>query len=216
MQKLTDFVNHLRELGKFEKEKGSPQRSQLPASGSHTTLCDDQAAQVSQDEWGLPKVPSLSQVSSPTELDLPENLPISKVEIRLLKKPAAETNSPMKRPSASRMSLKRPASAPAVSEAKRPASSTAPKAAPQASMARPAGIEKQYKATYATRQSYLCIKDAQNGSKPKLWVAISQKQSVHHQAILKRIVESLPQTKEEAVALRVQFLDAEKHEATKA
>lgn len=199
--KLQDFVDYLRKINAEDEVEQPPQ----PAASKDKIAApvakpaqEIELSQVSQDEFGLPKVP-LSDASSDLELGKP--LPISKQEIRKTK-----GTFDMKRPA----SHKRPAAAKAKAKSK---------ASKPSSLKRPAGNEKEHAkdpaeqegevqlfATFGTDQSYICAKD---GNKKKLWVAVSKRQSLHHADLVKKIYHKNPKSKAEALNFRQKFLDAQ-------
>ena len=202
--KLQDFVDYLRKINAEDEVEQPPQpaasKDEIAAPVAKPAQ-EIELSQVSQDEFGLPKVP-LSDASSDLELGKP--LPISKQEIRKTK-----GTFDMKRPA----SHKRPAAAKAKASGKS-------KASKPSSLKRPAGNEKEHVpkdpaeqegevqlfATFGTDQSYICAKD---GNKKKLWVAVSKRQSLHHADLVKKIYHNNPKSKAEALNFRQKFLDAQ-------
>ena len=95
-----DFAAASSSSSKTPSKAGGDQLSakqQLPAAQQPAAAPAHQAAeevpmsQVSQDEWGLPKVPFASQASSCSDLEVEKALPISKQTIRQekgMKRPA--------------------------------------------------------------------------------------------------------------------------------
>lgn len=162
------------------QEQNSAQSPQAGHKGSSAMEMEEplasQVSLVSQDEHGLPKVP-VSESGS--DLDTAP-LPVSKAHIRA-KKQGLQVVSPLKRPAAVAKQSgckKRPAS-------RKPESSS------------------EFAITLATSQSYICHKE---GKKKPLWVAVSAKQSSHHQEIIKQIAERKPTSKQQALDIRSELL----------
>ena len=194
------------------KRKASPEK-QLP-------LQDEHLSQVSQDGFGLPKIPDSASAS---ELDGP-SIPVSKQEVRLAKQGKLGV-SPMKRP-ASKMEQTERSKKAATANTKRKTHG-GPKDEAEKKSARRLKPRKQKKhdgpkdqkenkgqkkdaqsepctdssftCAFGAEQSYICHRE---GKKKPLWVAASVRQSANHAAIK-------PSSKEQARCLRAQFLPAE-------
>ena len=197
---------------KAQQPKGS-QFKQLP-------LQDEHLSQVSQDGFGLPKIPDSARAS---ELDGP-SIPVSKQEVRLAKQGKLGV-SPMKRP-ASKMEQTERSKKAATANTKRKTHG-GPKDEAEKKSARRLKPRKQKKhdgpkdqkenkgqkkdaqsepctdssftCAFGAEQSYICHRE---GKKKPLWVAASVRQSANHAAIK-------PSSKEQARCLRAQFLPAE-------
>lgn len=221
-KKISEFVSYLQDLNKNTQDEsqdfaaasssssktpskaGGDQLSakqQLPAAQQPAAAPAHQAAeevpmsQVSQDEWGLPKVPFASQASC-SDLEVEKPLPISKQTIRQEKG--------MKRPAGA----KRPASA----MAKRPSCNAVDTrseheepgtTAATASMDCPAPA---LLLTCATQQSYICCKE---DGKKKLWVSITKSMSENHQDLMRKIFSYNPKSKAQSLELRAKLLAEE-------
>ncbi|CAK9084859.1 unnamed protein product [Durusdinium trenchii] len=213
--KLQDFVDFLRKLNEDELANdsapaGSSTSRDVASGGAPSTELKTDTmplSQVSQDEYGLPKVPC-SDGSS--DLDVGKPLPISKQEIRTLKaaqEPEIEVDSVCKRPAAS--CVKRPAAkggknvgAPKVkaSSFKRPAANEDAQAT-EGSKDKGSGNqghEVQLYTTFGTDQSYICVKeDNKKGC------------GIKHAEVIRKIYHQSPKSKAEALELRQQYLDAQ-------
>ena len=166
------------------------------AAPAHQAAEEVPMSQVSQDEWGLPKVPFASQASSCSDLDLEKALPISKQTIREEKG--------MKRPAC----VKRPASA----IAKRPSCNAVDtKSEHEEPRTNPATARMDCPApalllTCATQQSYICCKE---DGKKKLWVSITKSMSENHQDLMRKIFSYNPKSKAQSLDLRAKLLAEE-------
>ena len=205
--KLQEFVDYLKKIN-AEDETEFPAIDEPATSTSTGSHQEIQLSQVSQDSFGLPKVPC-SDASS--DLDVGTPLPISKQEIRKtkaafdLKRPACNKKPAGK---AKGCGKSKPSQS---SSLKRPAGNNEKKHVPakeSAGNTDPAGQEGEVQlfATFVTDQSYICAKE---DNKKKLRVAVSKRQSLNHADLIRKIFHQAPKSKAEALNLRQQFLDAQ-------
>lgn len=196
--KLQDFVDYLKKINAEDDPEDPPKEIATPLGT--TKHQEFELSQVSQDEFGLPKVPC-SDASS--DLDVGHPLPISKQEIRKaegaidLKRPACHKK-PAGKAKASGQSKAMPSSL------KRPAANNQKEPVPTD----PAGQEGELQLfpTFGTDQSYICAKE---DNKKKLWVAVSKRQSLNHADMIKKIFHQKPKSKAEALNFRQRLLDAQ-------
>ena len=217
--KLQEFVDFLRKTNADEAEDPTGPLPSSSAGGSSSNL-EVPLSQVSQDEFGLPKVPC-SDASS--DLDMGTPLPISKQEIRTKKaalaagaEAATDNEQVCKRPGSK---IRRPAASGGKAKGK-PQSKASSLKRPAAKEEETAGVnenteskdsgrkenEVQLFTTFGTDQSYICAKE---DNKRKLWVAVSKRQSNNHADLIRKIFLERPKSKAEALKLRQKHLDAE-------
>lgn len=176
-ERLDKFIGKL-QPGKADKFNGFIQQLQkhhqiATPKKKALKVAKSDVSTPAKDEYGLPKIPALSQASEDGDDLLPGEattpLPSRKAEIKRMKKPVC---SPQKRPAAHHKGL-------------------AEKAA--------------LYFTRGTKQSYITALEP-GSHKKKLWVAISKKQSLNHQALVQKIYKAKPCSKEKALAMREEAL----------
>ena len=206
--KLQEFVDQLQEASK-QNTPCSPKASAKSPKGSARSssampVADEEAtlplSQVSQDDYGLPKLSGLASESE-ADVEVP-NLPVSKQEIRNFK--SQKGVSPLKRPASQLQPgsqfAKKPAARAEKLKIKKEAKPTFKR--PASKFQLPAGSP--FAAIFCSQQSYICFRD---GGSKKLWVAISAKQSANHAALIKKILEMNPASKQQALDFRSQVLE---------